>query len=250
MTAKPETYLINNVEKSFNNGPSVIADISLAIKKGQFVSIIGPSGCGKSTLLKLISGLTKPSSGQIYFPLQTSNIEIGYVFQDPTLLPWATVYQNIELPFRIKKKAAANQKRQVDEMLEMVGLHNYQNYYPRELSGGMRMRVSIARALAQKPDLLLLDEPFAALDEFTREQLNKDLLNLWSEEKWTAVFVTHNIREAVFLSDRVIIMSEMPGRIIADMPVPFARPRSLSLQHQHAFTDFCAKVSSGFLLHE
>jgi NitT/TauT family transport system ATP-binding protein len=238
-----EKFLMKNVCKSFNSKEIVLANISLTIDKGEFVSVVGPSGCGKSTILRLLAGLCKPSAGKITFPLFPTPIEIGYVFQDPTLLPWATVYENVALPYRIKNSLNAYHKKEISQMLEMVGLTNHQNYFPRELSGGMRMRVSIARALAQRPNLLLLDEPFAALDEFTREQLNLDLLRLWSEQEWTGVFVTHSISEAAFISDRVIVISPIPGKILADLEIPFARPRKLNLKHQHSFTDFCAQIS-------
>lgn len=158
-------------------------------------------------------------------------------------MPWSTVFENVALPMRLKGPVDAEEKQRVDTVLEWVGLSKFHNAYPRELSGGMKMRTSIARALVVQPDLLLLDEPFSALDEFTRAQLNEDLLGLWEQQKWTSIFVTHSIREAVFLSNRILVMSPRPGRIVADVPVPFEHPRKPNLRNEHAYSDICASVA-------
>ncbi len=234
---------LNKVEKTYRSGTIALAPTSLKIQPGEFVSLVGPSGCGKSTLLRLISGLIKPTSGHIDHKHNAKDQDIGFVFQEATLMPWATVYENVSLPLRLQGSAPDDHER-IETVLAWVGLEEFHQTYPRELSGGMKMRVSIARALVTEPSLLLLDEPFAALDEFTRAQLNEDLLRLWEDQKWTAVFVTHSIREAAFLSERVIVMSPRPGRVVADVAVPFAYPRTAKLRDQHDFTDFSASVSN------
>ena len=229
------------VGKTFANGTDAIAPLDLSVAQGEFISLVGPSGCGKSTLLRLAAGLSTPTTGAITKGPVTQP-EIGFVFQEPTLMPWATVTENVLLPLALKN-AEGDERTRVDDALALVGLTDFASAYPRELSGGMKMRVSIARALVTQPDLMLLDEPFAALDEFTRAQLNEDLLSLWEDHRWTAVFVTHSIREAAYLSDRIVVMSPRPGRIIADVAVPFPHPRRLALRDDHAFTDFCAGIA-------
>jgi NitT/TauT family transport system ATP-binding protein len=233
---------LDHVEKTYRSGTIALAPTSLKILKGEFVSLVGPSGCGKSTLLRLMSGLVPPTSGRIDHTHDDQNQDVGFVFQEATLMPWATVYENVSLPLRLQD-IARNDHERIETVLAWVGLEGFHQSYPRELSGGMKMRVSIARALVTKPNLLLLDEPFAALDEFTRAQLNEDLLRLWQDQKWTAVFVTHSIREAAFLAERVIVMSPRPGRVVADVTVPFEYPRTAQLRNQHDFIDFSASVS-------
>ena len=237
---------LENITKTFSVGTEALAPTSLELSNGEFVALVGPSGCGKSTLLRIAARLMEPTSGTVSGTASRDHSKFGFVFQDPTLMPWATVLENVALPLHLNhssKKDAADRSTRV---LEWVGLSDFAHAYPRELSGGMKMRASIARALVQQPELLLLDEPFAALDEFTRAQLNDDLLRLWEEQKWTALFVTHSIREAAFLSSRVIVMSPRPGRVVANLSVPFDHPRTSALRNGHPFTDFCADVSQHF----
>lgn len=227
------------VSKQFAGGTQALAPIDLSIAQGSFTSIVGPSGCGKSTLLRLIAGLTPPTSGHVDRP-DAPALATSFVFQDATLMPWATAAENIALPLRLSAQAGIAAR--VDEAIARVGLAGFADTYPRALSGGMRMRVSIARAIVTGPRLLLMDEPFAALDEFTRFKLNDDLLALWQKNRWTVIFVTHSIREAVFLSERVIVMSPRPGRIIADFSVELPA-RNAAVRLGHAFADQCARVS-------
>jgi len=218
--------------------------IDLSVAEGEFVSLVGPSGCGKSTLLRMIAGLLKPSEGAIAWPSGAPRRgEIGFVFQDATLMPWANAFDNVWLPLRLAGRSRAESRTEIDSALSLVGLDGFAKSYPRALSGGMRMRVSIARALVTKPRLLLLDEPFAALDEITRFRLNDDLMRLWRDQGWTVIFVTHSVFEAVFLSTRVVVMSPRPGRIVADMTVPLAQPRAPELRTSAEFAQACRTVS-------
>jgi NitT/TauT family transport system ATP-binding protein len=221
--------------KTYPNGTAALAPTTLDVASGSFVSLLGPSGCGKSTLLRLMAGLLAPSSGEV----ERADGEIGFVFQDATLMPWADVKENVALPLRLKKQ----QPDGIDDTLQRVGLSGFANAYPAELSGGMKMRTSIARAIITNPQILLMDEPFAALDEFTRFGLNDDLLALWLQNKWTVAFVTHSIREAVFLSQRIIVMSRRPGRVVADVEVDLPARRDASLRSSYAFADQCARIS-------
>jgi NitT/TauT family transport system ATP-binding protein len=231
---------LRGVSKTFPSGTTALAPVDLAVAQGSFVSLVGPSGCGKSTLLRMIAGLLEPSAGTIERSWEPGPRGIGMVFQDATLMPWASVAENVALPLRIAGAAAEGA---VVQALKLVGLEGFAKAYPRELSGGMRMRAAIARAVAMRPRVLLMDEPFAALDEFTRFRLNDDLLALWTENRWTVVFVTHSIREAVFLSERVIVMSPRPGRVVGDLAVSFDQPRLPELRQSHVFTDACTRVS-------
>jgi NitT/TauT family transport system ATP-binding protein len=200
----------------------IIDKLDLTVTKGEFLSIIGPSGCGKSTVLKLVSGLTPPSSGEILIDGMTpknARETMAFIFQDPTLLPWRTVHANAGLGLELERVPRDKREAKVDSLLELVGLSHVGRAYPRQLSGGMKMRLSIARALATGPRLLLMDEPFAALDEMTRDRMNEELLRLRDEQKWTVVFVTHSVAEAVFLSTRIVVLAPNPGRIHADLPV-------------------------------
>ncbi len=228
-----------------------LAGISLSIEANTFVSFIGPTGCGKSSLLKLVAGLLTPSSGTIRVrgrevaeALRARSF--GFVFQDPTLLPWRTVLGNTVLLMQVCGREPADREEAARRLLQMVGLGGFLSHYPRELSGGMRQRVAIARALTLDPDILLMDEPFAALDAITRDRLNLDLLQLWSRARKTVLFVTHSIGEAVFLSDRVLVMSARPGRIVAEIPVALPRPRSLDMVESPEFTA-CARQLRQFL---
>jgi NitT/TauT family transport system ATP-binding protein len=231
------------VSKTFSTGTIALAPTDLSITAGSFTSIVGPSGCGKSTLLRLIAGLAPPTTGKILRADGASPVATGFVFQDATLMPWATAAENVALPLRLAGTSAPEITARVGDAIERIGLGGFAEAYPRELSGGMKMRVSIARAIVTGPQLLLMDEPFAALDEFTRFKLNDDLLELWQRNRWTVVFVTHSIREAVFLSDRVIVMSPRPGRIVDDIAVDLPSPRDPALRLGHIFADQCARVS-------
>jgi len=237
---------IANVAKQFGNGAPVLRGLNLAIPKGEFVSIIGPSGCGKSTVLKLISGLTPPSSGTIRVDGMTprnARETVSYIFQDPTLLPWRTVRNNIGLALELEGMSRDRRAAKTNPLLDLVGLRPVADAYPCELSGGMKMRVSIARALATNPRLLLMDEPFAALDEMSRDHLNEELLRLRAEQNWTAVFVTHSVPEAVFLSTQIVVLEPNPGRVHAILPVDLPQERSAALRTAPEFEALVAKVS-------
>jgi NitT/TauT family transport system ATP-binding protein len=236
----------SGVSKRYANAGVVLDAIDLTIAKGEFVSIIGPSGCGKSTVLKLISGLTMPSAGTIRVDGMTprnARETVAYIFQDATLLPWRTVRQNVGLGLELEGINGNRRQQTIAALLELVSLANVADAYPRELSGGMRMRVSIARALATSPRLLLMDEPFAALDEMTRDRLNEELLRLRQEQNWTAVFVTHSVPEAVFLSTRIVVLSASPGRIHAILPIDFSAPRAAQLRNSPEFGSLVVGVS-------
>jgi NitT/TauT family transport system ATP-binding protein len=237
---------LTGVTARYGNGANVLEAIDLTIGKGEFVSIIGPSGCGKSTLLKLISGLTLPSKGMIRVDGMTpknARETISYIFQDATLLPWRTVHRNVALALELEGASTERRKQKTAALLELVGLREVAGAYPRELSGGMKMRASIARALATNPRLLLMDEPFAALDEMSRDRLNEEILRLRTEQKWTAVFVTHSVAEAVFLSSRIIVLAPNPGRIYQDLSVDLPQPRTADLRSAPEFDAFVSRVS-------
>ena len=227
---------LTNVAKTYPTGTIALAPTTLEIARGSFVALVGPSGCGKSTLLRMMAGLLDPSQGEIVRAMDAA--DIGFVFQDATLMPWADVSANVALPLELKGRAATA----VPETLKRVGLDRFAHAYPRELSGGMQMRASLARAIVTNPAVLLMDEPFAALDEFTRFRLNDDLRALWRQNQWTVVFVTHSIREAVFLSQRVIVMSPRPGRVLADIAVDLPDHRDESVRGGHALADQCAHI--------
>ncbi|MES0871993.1 ABC transporter ATP-binding protein [Pseudovibrio sp. SCP19] len=230
---------LNNISKTFDNGTTAIDGFDLDVRAGEFLSILGPSGCGKSTILRLISGLEEPSSGEI---VRSGQGEVGFVFQEPTLLPWASTFENVYWPLKVKGVSKRDAKDRVEEALEMVGLSNFATHMPSELSGGMKMRVSIARALVTKPKLLLMDEPFAALDEITRNKLNDDLLELKSTYDWTILFVTHSVYESVFLSSRIVVMAAGPGRITHDMTLDASYPRSLNYRMESQYAAYCREA--------
>lgn len=233
------------VGKVYANGTEALAGIDLGISAGAFVSIVGASGCGKSTLLRLASGLSPPTSGRLNWQddaVPRRPGRIGFVFQEPTLMPWATVWENVRLPLRIARVRRGAAAARVEEMLALVGLAGFAGAYPRELSGGMRMRVSIARALVTDPALLLLDEPFAALDAFTRFRLNEDLRHLWRTRNLTVLFVTHNVTEAIWLAERVILLTPRPGRIRATIPVALPEPRDRLTPTSPAFNALVREV--------
>ena len=240
--------IFDNVSVSFGNGRKALDGVSLKVRQGDFLSIIGPSGCGKTTILRLISGLISPTGGTVSAaPANAATTsrrrdDIGYVFQDPTLMPWATVFNNIWLPLRLRGVDKKDAAPKIDAMLERVGLTELKNAYPHELSGGMKMRVSIARALVTGPQLLLLDEPFAALDEITRFRLNDDLLSLWSDVDCTIVFVTHSVYESVYLSNRIAVMA--PAKISSEIAVDTPYPRNPDHRLSSAYTETCALASA------
>lgn len=239
---------IDRVGKVYGNGTVALEDISFDVRDGQFVSLVGPSGCGKSTLLRMVAGLGPITSGQILvegLPPTKARQEKGdtaFVFQDANLMPWRTAIGNVELPLELRGESKSSRREAAAAALETVGLGDAMKSYPRELSGGMRMRVSLARALAARPRLLLMDEPFGALDEITRQRLNAELLRLCAMANWTVVFVTHNVFEAVYLSTRILVMSARPGRIIAEVPVPLPHPRVPEIRTDPEYTRIVREV--------
>ena len=241
---------LSNVGKRFASGVEALDGIDLAVGRGEFVSLVGPSGCGKSTLLRIVAGLTGPSAGSCGLNLGGGSRRripagrIGFVFQDPTLMPWSTVAANVELPFRIAGRVGSAERDCAIAALRAVGLAGFERAYPHQLSGGMRMRVSIARALVTDPDLLLLDEPFAALDEITRFALNDDLLRLWEARRPTVLFVTHSVFESVYLSTRIAVLTARPGRVAADLPVSLPQPRDRAVRTTPAYAAMCETVSA------
>jgi NitT/TauT family transport system ATP-binding protein len=231
---------LSGVAKRFATGTLAVTGVDLRLRPGDFVAIVGPSGCGKSTLLRLAAGLSTPTAGTV----ERAAGRPGYVFQDPVLLAWRSVVRNIELPGELRGLPKQERRRRVAAAVDLVGLRGFERHLPRMLSGGMRMRVSLARALLLDPDLCLFDEPFGALDELTRERLNDELLRLYTARRFTGLFVTHSVAEAVFLSSRVMLMSPRPGRIVADVPVPFGYPRDRGLRFTPEFTELTARISA------
>jgi NitT/TauT family transport system ATP-binding protein len=235
---------LHGVAKRFGSGLQALAGIDLSVARGEFLSLLGPSGCGKSTLLRIVAGLTPPSAGACRLAIDHAPGRIGFVFQDPTLMPWSTVTGNVLLPFRIAGRTGAAEREKARAAVRAVGLGGFEDAYPHQLSGGMRMRVSIARALVTDPDLLLLDEPFAALDEITRLALNDDLLRLWERHRPTILFVTHSVFESVYLSTRIAVMSARPGRIAADLAVNLPQPRDRATRTSRDYGAVCDSVSA------
>jgi NitT/TauT family transport system ATP-binding protein len=239
---------LDGVVKRFASGTLALDRLDLTIRAGEFVSLLGPSGCGKSTALRLIAGLGEPSSGRISWAGQPRSRrrdrpEIGFVFQEPTLMPWTTVFRNVMLPLELDGVDSRSAVERANRALERVGLVSFRDAYPRELSGGMRMRVSIARALVTDPPMLLMDEPFAALDEITRFRLNNDLLELWRAVGHTVVFVTHSVFESVYLSSRIIVMTPRPGRVFADLAIDAPYPRDENFRTSADYAGLCRIVS-------
>ncbi|MFZ3032615.1 MAG: ABC transporter ATP-binding protein [Parvibaculum sp.] len=236
---------LHYVSKTYDNGTLALQDVTTSIAQGSFVSLLGPSGCGKSTLLRIIAGLIAPTTGTIKWPAANDERpeDIGFVFQEATLMPWANVLENVYLPLKLRGKSLKDVRAQLMDALSRVGLADFANAFPRELSGGMKMRVSIARALVTRPPVLLMDEPFAALDEFTREKLDDDLLTLWDAENWTVIFVTHSVYESVYLSERVLVMGARPGRILRDLTIDAPHPRDRSFRTTPAYIQCCAEIS-------
>jgi NitT/TauT family transport system ATP-binding protein len=232
---------LHNVGKSFANGTVALAHFDLTVHVGELLTLLGPSRCGKSTALRLIAGLEKPSSGTIVTPARRPG-DIGFVFQEPTLMPWASVADNILLPLRLQKVPTAEARRRCEEVLALVGLSAFAAAYPHQLSGGMRMRVSIARALVPRPALLLMDEPFAAIDEISRFRLNDDLLRLKRELATTIVFVTHSVYESVYLATRIAVTTARPGRIIEEIAIEPPLPRAENLRTSAAYLGYCSRA--------
>jgi NitT/TauT family transport system ATP-binding protein len=244
--ARPPIVELSNVEKRYGDGPLILDRVSFAADRGDFITLIGPSGCGKSTILKLISGLNPASAGRIVVDgLDPSRAveKLAFVFQEPTLLPWRTVARNVELPLRLHGSDAAERAAIAARSLALVGLADRADYYPRQLSGGQKMRVSIARALSVSPKILLLDEPFGALDEMTRDHLNEELLAIRQQLAWTAFFVTHSVAEAVFLSNRILVLSANPGRIHSEVRVDLPYPRTEETRQSPAYQRLVGDVS-------
>ncbi|MEM9853506.1 MAG: ABC transporter ATP-binding protein [Pseudomonadota bacterium] len=234
---------MKEVDKTFNGGVVALRRMSLDVNEGDFISLLGPSGCGKSTALRLIAGLMPPTLGRIEWEGGQSADDLGVVFQEPTLMPWATVEKNVFLPFRVRGERFAAVRDRIHEVLALVGLDKFAESYPRELSGGMKMRVSIARALATNPRLILMDEPFAALDEITRQKLNDDLLNLKAQTGATVIFVTHSVFESVFLSDRILVMAARPGRIIHEIEIDAPYPRGIEWRTSKRYGEVAREAS-------
>jgi NitT/TauT family transport system ATP-binding protein len=224
---------------TFDDGTKALDNVSLSINAGEFVTVVGPSGCGKSTLLRIASNLEANTGGTCTIDRNS----IGYVFQDATLMPWRTVARNVELIAELHKLPKAERNQLATEAIELVGLSGFEDKYPRQLSGGMRMRASLARSLVMKPKVFLFDEPFGALDEITRERLNDELLRLFQHEGFAGLFITHSITEAVYMSTRVLVMSARPGKIIASFDVPFSYPRNHDLRYEPEFAELCGKIS-------
>jgi NitT/TauT family transport system ATP-binding protein len=237
--AKP-TLSFNDVAMTFPDGTTALSGVSFDVAPGEFVTVVGPSGCGKSTLLRIASGLTPHTGGTV----DVDRSSIGYVFQDATLLQWRNVQRNVELLAELHGVDKTTRHAKAAEAIDLVGLTGFEKKYPKQLSGGMKMRASLARSLVMKPNVFLFDEPFGALDEITRERLNDELLRLFQHEGFAALFITHSIFEAVFLSTRVIVMSARPGRIVGDFVVPFAYPRAHDLRFEPEFAELAGRVSA------
>jgi NitT/TauT family transport system ATP-binding protein len=235
---------LRGVGKTFPSGTIALKGLDLDVRAGEFVSLLGPSGCGKSTALRIIAGLSEPSEGAVEWQQTSapaSESRIGFVFQEPTLMPWAPVFDNVLLP--LKLKGAATDSARVTAALDRVELTKFAAAYPRELSGGMRMRVSIARALVTEPQVLLMDEPFAALDEITRFKLNDDILRMWQALRTTVVFVTHSVFESVYLSSRVVVMAARPGRVFSELKIDAPYPRGEGFRTSAEYAAFCRRTS-------
>lgn len=231
---------MTNISLTFADGTQALDNLNLNIQSGEFVTIVGPSGCGKSTLLRLASGLLDQTQGLC----DVDRTSLGYVFQDPTLLPWRTVRRNVELNAELAGMDKPSRQKAANAAIELVNLTGNEDKYPKQLSGGMKMRCSLARSLVLQPNLFLFDEPFAALDEITREHLNDELLHLYQNQHFASLFITHSIQEAVFLSTRVLVMSARPGRIIAEHAVDFPYPRHPDIRYQSDFAEICGKISA------
>jgi NitT/TauT family transport system ATP-binding protein len=251
---KRPLVVMKSVSKVFSSGTIALSGMNLTVESGEFVSLLGPSGCGKSTALRIIAGLGDVSTGSIDWPSSRINSkglpegDISFVFQEPTLMPWQTVFGNVYLPLKLRGISKAAARDDIMRTLATVGLQDFANAYPRELSGGMKMRVSIARALVTKPKLLLMDEPFAALDEITRQKLNDDVLRLWQETGITVIFVTHSVFESAYLSNRIVVMKARPGRVHADFPLVTSMERDAHYRTSEDYRSACEKVSNMLMI--
>jgi NitT/TauT family transport system ATP-binding protein len=237
---------LRGLTKIYDSGVAALGPLDLDVRRGEFVSLLGPSGCGKSTALRLIAGLNAPTSGTVQVAHRSdahARHPIGFVFQEPTLMPWASVRENVRLPLKLGHMPAIESDARIAQALAQVGLADFADAFPRELSGGMKMRVSLARALVTDPDILLMDEPFAALDEITRFKLNNDLLTLWRDLHKTVIFVTHSVFESVYLSQRVIVMTARPGRIAAEFRIDATEPRGEAFRTSAEYAGYCRNVS-------
>ncbi len=244
---RPRVLEMAQVDKTFAGGVAALRRMSLVAHAGDFISLLGPSGCGKSTALRLIAGLMRPTAGRITWEGGLGTGDIGLVFQEPTLMPWATVAENVWLPFRLRGQGFRAVADRVEEALALVGLDGFAKAYPRELSGGMKMRVSIARAMVTTPRVILMDEPFAALDEITRQKLNGDLLALKAQIGCTVIFVTHSVFESVFLSDRILVMAARPGRVIRELAIEAPYPRDLAFRTSPEYAAHARATSEALL---
>ncbi len=242
-TTRDRVLSMEAVDKTFTGNVVALRQMTMDVRQGDFISLLGPSGCGKSTALRLIAGLMRPTLGRITWEGGASADDLGVVFQEPTLMPWTTVEKNVWLPFRMRKQSFASVKDRIHEILSLVGLDGFAERYPRELSGGMKMRVSIARAMVTNPRLILMDEPFAALDEMTRQKLNDDLLALKAKIDATVIFVTHSVFESVFLSDRILVMAARPGRVIQEIAVDEPYPRGLEWRTSKRYGEIARETS-------
>jgi NitT/TauT family transport system ATP-binding protein len=238
--AGPPALAFDGISMVYPDGTSALDDVTFSVKAGEFVSVVGPSGCGKSTLLRIASGLTRATGGRV----AVESKRVGFVFQDPTLLPWRTVQGNVELLLELHGASKSERWERSKQAIELVGLSGFEGHHPKRLSGGMRMRASLARSLTLDPEVFLFDEPFGSLDEITRERLNEELLRLFGTMGFASLFITHSIFEAVFISSRVLVMSPRPGRIIGDIEVPFAYPRSQDLRFEPALAEVAGQVSA------
>jgi len=242
-----------SAEQTYPNGTQALLPVDLSIRQGEFVTLLGPSGCGKSTLLKMVAGMLEPTDGRILLwrkpvrDFESSGHRLSFVFQEATLMPWANVERNVQLPLDLARLPPAEAMPRVNEALELVGLSKFAKQRPRELSGGMQMRVSIARGLVTRPNLLLMDEPFGALDEITRNRLDADLLRLWRQQHLTVVFVTHSIAEAVYLSQRVVVMAARPGRIVEKVSIDEPYPRSADFRVSQRFAEYARYLQDSLL---
>ncbi|MGG7580764.1 ABC transporter ATP-binding protein [Rhizobium sp. Nf11,1] len=250
---KRPLVVMQSVSKVFSSGTVALSNMSLTVESGEFISLLGPSGCGKSTALRIIAGLGNVTSGAIDWPSSRINSkglpegDISFVFQEPTLMPWKTVFDNVHLPLKLKHVSKAAAHDRILETLSTVGLQDFASAYPRELSGGMKMRVSIARALVTRPKLLLMDEPFAALDEITRQRLNDDVLRLWKVTGITVMFVTHSVFESAYLSNRIVVMKARPGRVHADLPLTTSLERDAHYRTSEEYRRACETVSHSLI---
>ena len=240
-SARLPVVALSGVSKTYESGTVALRGFDLSVRAGEFVSLLGPSGCGKSTALRIIAGLSEASAGSAVWPGGSG--QTGFVFQEPTLMPWASVDANVRLPLTLARAEEATSSTAVTQALDRVGLADFADAFPRELSGGMKMRASIARALVTEPQLLLMDEPFAALDEITRFKLNNDLLSVWQELRRTVIFVTHSVFESVYLSQRIVVMTPRPGRVFAEITIDAPYPRDERFRTSAEYAGFCRQVA-------